>query len=114
VARLYADEDFSARVVAELRRLGHDVLTAQEDGLGGRKTPDDAILVSATTGGRPVLTFNRRHFIRFHRQGRAHAGILVCTRDTDVVALAARIHEAIAAQPVLENQLIRIIRPHRP
>lgn len=29
---LYADEDFPHPVVEELRRLGHDVLTAQEDG----------------------------------------------------------------------------------
>ena len=28
---LYADEDFSFPVVEELRRLGHDVVTAQED-----------------------------------------------------------------------------------
>ena len=30
---LYADEDFSFPVVEELRRLGHDVVTAQEDGM---------------------------------------------------------------------------------
>jgi Domain of unknown function (DUF5615) len=29
---LYADENFPLPVVQELRRLGHDVLTAQEDG----------------------------------------------------------------------------------
>ena len=29
---LYADEDFPYPVVEELRRLGHDVLTVQEDG----------------------------------------------------------------------------------
>jgi hypothetical protein len=29
---LYADENFPLRVVEELRRLGHDVLTASEDG----------------------------------------------------------------------------------
>jgi hypothetical protein len=30
--QLYADEDFPLGVVEELRRLGHDVVTAQEDG----------------------------------------------------------------------------------
>lgn len=29
---LYADENFPLRVVEELRRLGHDVLTALQDG----------------------------------------------------------------------------------
>ena len=29
---LYADENFPLRVVEELRRLGHDVITAYEDG----------------------------------------------------------------------------------
>lgn len=113
MARLYADEDFSARVVAELRRHGHNVLTAQEAGLGQRGTPDDAILASATAEGRAVLTFNRRHFIRLHRQGRVHAGLLVCTRDTDVVALAGRIHEAVESRSTLASQLIRINRPPR-
>src|SRR6516164_5330908 len=36
--QLYADENFPLPVVEELRRLGHDVLTAQED--GGQSTPD--------------------------------------------------------------------------
>jgi len=30
--QLYADEDFPLPVVEELRRLGHDVITAQQDG----------------------------------------------------------------------------------
>ncbi len=30
--RFYADENFPMDVVTELRRLGHDVLTALEDG----------------------------------------------------------------------------------
>ncbi len=33
---LYADEDFPLPAVQELRRHGHDVLTAQEDGQIGR------------------------------------------------------------------------------
>jgi len=40
--------------------------------------------------------------------------MIVCTPDDDVAALAARIHEALSALPVLDNQLIRIVRPHRP
>ena len=36
----YADEDFALPVVVELRRLGHDVVTAQEDARGGAADVD--------------------------------------------------------------------------
>ena len=62
---LYADEDFTYPVVEELRRLGHDVLTAQED--GKTRTPDPDILARAHQLGRVVLTHNRRDFERLHR-----------------------------------------------
>jgi hypothetical protein len=70
---LYADENFPLPVVEELRRPGHDVLTAQEDGRHG--TPDPDILARAYSLGRAVLTHNRRHFERLHRQGVTHSGI---------------------------------------
>ena len=91
---LYADEDFALPVVEDLRRLGHDALTAQEDGL--TSTPDPVILARAHALGRAVLTYNRRHFERLHRQGDPHSGILSATRDTDFLALAARIHGTLA------------------
>lgn len=114
MADLYADEDFSLRVVEELRHLGHDVLTAQEAGEGGRRTPDESILASAVALGRAVLTHNRRHYMRLHLQGYRHLGIVVCTRDSDVPALAARIHEVLTNCPTLANQLLRVHRPQRP
>jgi hypothetical protein len=54
---LYADEDFFYPVVEELRRLGHDVVTAQQD--GHSSAPDPIILSRATALGRVLLTFNR-------------------------------------------------------
>jgi hypothetical protein len=90
---LYADEDFSFPVVEELRRLGHDVVTAQED--GHTATPDPDILARAHSLGRAVLTYNRRHFERLHRQGAAHSGILSATHDNDFPALADRIHKVL-------------------
>ena len=42
---LYADEDFFYPIVVELRRLGHDVLTAQQDGQSS--APDPMILARA-------------------------------------------------------------------
>ena len=91
---LYADEDFPLPAVEELRRLGHDVLTVQED--GQQATPDPDVLARAHALGRAVLTHNRRHFERLHRQGADHSGILSATRDDDSSALAARIDAALA------------------
>jgi hypothetical protein len=90
---LYADEDFSLPVVEELRRLGHDVLTAQEDGRTSADDPD--ILARAHGLGRAVLTYNRRDFERLHRQGLPHSGILSAKHDSNFPALAVRIHNAL-------------------
>jgi hypothetical protein len=64
--RIYADENFPLPMVEELRRFGHDVLTAQED--GRQSAPDPDVLARAHALGRAVLTHNRRHFERLHRQ----------------------------------------------
>jgi len=108
MALLNADENFRYAVVEQLRLLGHDVLTVQEAGRQG--SSDSQVLADATAGGRAVLTFNRRHFIRLHGQVATHSGILVCT-DDNAVALASRIHQAITTCPGLNNQLLRINRP---
>jgi predicted nuclease of predicted toxin-antitoxin system len=108
---LYADEDFSFPVVEELRRLGHDVVTAQED--GRTATPDPDILARAHSLGRAVLTYNRRHFERLHRQGAAHNGILSATHDSDFPRLAARIH-AVLAGLSLGRWCLRVNRPPSP
>lgn len=91
---IYADEDFPYPAVEELRRLGHDVVTAQEDGYSSR--PDPSILARAYSQGRSVLTHNRRHYERLHRQGLNHCGILSATQDADHAALSARIDAALA------------------
>ena len=88
-----ADEDFAFPVVEHLRQLGHDILTAQED--GRTATPDLDILARAHQLSRAVLTFNRRHFERLHRQGAAHSGTISATVDQDHVALAGRIDSAL-------------------
>lgn len=110
MARLYADENFDYPIGKELRRLGHDVLTAREAGQGGKRIPDPAVLAYATAVGRAVLTLNHRDFKRLHRQGVTHAGIVSCTRDDDSAALAGRIHVAISALSSLDNQFVRITK----
>ena len=109
--RLYADEDFSLPVVVELRRLGHDVLTVQED--GRTSIPDPVVLARAHALGRAVLTYNRRHFERLNRHGAAHSGILSATRDSNFLSLAARIHAALAGLSP-GRWCLRVNRPPSP
>ena len=109
--RLYADEDFPLPAVEELRRLGHDVVTAQEDGRS--TTPDPDVLARADSLGRPVLTYNRRHYERLHRQGAAHSGILSASQDQDHPALAARIHATLVGRPP-GRRCLRVNRPPSP
>jgi predicted nuclease of predicted toxin-antitoxin system len=91
----YADEDFPLGAVEELRRLGHDVLTAQDDGY--RHKEDKEVLARAHALNRIVLTHNRRHFERLDREGQPHSGILSATQDPHKeVELAIRIHEKVA------------------
>lgn len=107
--RLYADEDFPLGAVEELRRLGHDVLTVQED--NRRRTPDADVLARAHALGRAVLTHNRRHFERLHHQGVPHSGILSASQDpNNATPLAARIHAALAGRSP-SRWCIRVNRP---
>jgi hypothetical protein len=110
---LYSNENFPFLVVAELRRLGHDVTTVHETGKSNRATPDTEILEFAVSEHRAVLTLNRKHFIALHASRSDHAGIVVCTVDADFIGQAGRIHEALAALPDLSGQLIRVNRPAR-
>ena len=110
MASLYADEDFPHPVVAELLALGHDVLTAQDAGQANQKIPDAHVLAYATALGRAVLTHNRRDYFRLHKASAEHAGIIACTHDQHVAALARRIHDALTNVADLRGQLIRITR----
>lgn len=109
MARFYANENFPLPVVTELRLLGHDVLTIQETGKGGQAKSDEEVLAFAAGALRAVLTLNRKHFIRLHRQT-GHGGIVVCTFDADFVGQANRIHAAVTQAKTLEGQLIRVNR----
>jgi hypothetical protein len=108
---LYADEDFPFPAVEFLRQLGHDVVTAHED--GRTATPDDQVLARAHQLGRAVVTYNRRHYERLHRRGLHHSGIVSATQDLDHEALADRIDQAISAlRP--GRWCIRVNRPAKP
>ena len=107
---LYADENFPFRVVQELRRLGHDVLTALEDGRANQSIPDKDLLARATAQERALLTLNRLDFKRLHRETPNHAGIVICTEDPDRISQASRISLSIVHAEDLRGKLIRVYR----
>ena len=109
--RFYADENFALAVVLELRRLGHDVLTALEDGRANQKIPDDKVLERAAELGRAVLTINRKDFKRLHDANNNHAGIFICTFDADFGGQAGRINDICRDMLEVNAKLIRIYRP---
>jgi hypothetical protein len=108
---LDADENFDFPVVRILRQQGHNVLTVLEDGRSA--APDRAILARAHALGRAVLTHNRRHFERLHRQGADHSGIVSATHDGDFPALAARLHTVLAGLSP-GRWCLRVNRPPAP
>ncbi len=112
MARFYTNENFRRRIVVSLRQLGHDVLTSFEAGNANLRIPDEEVLTFAHADNRIVLTFNRKDFIRIHRQNPTHSGIIVCTEDNDYAALAKRIDDAVSLKDNLDNQLIRLNRPN--
>lgn len=110
MARLYANENFPLPVVETLRQLGHDVLTVSDTGKAEQSMPDEAVLEFATQDDRILLTLNRKHFIRLHKQVADHAGMIVCTFDPDFTGQARRIDEAIHAASIWVGQIVRVNR----
>ena len=111
MARLYANEHFPARAVAELRRWGHDVMTVQETGRANLRWPDDEVLKFATAANRIVVTLNRQDFSRLHEADFHHAGIIACTRNENFAELAARIHELLTQEVSCAGRMLRVYRP---
>jgi hypothetical protein len=70
--RYFFDQHVDPAVAAGLRRLGIDVLTAQDAGRCGLDDPDQ--LAFATAEGRVVVTFDS-DYIALHAAGTSHAGI---------------------------------------
>ncbi len=110
MTRLYADENFPYPAVVELRRLGHDELTAAEAGQAGSAIPDADVLASAHAQGRALLTHNRKDFRHLHNQFQAHSGLILCTRDSSFTGPAARIDLILSQTPVLSGRMIRVNR----
>ncbi|MDX2141400.1 MAG: DUF5615 family PIN-like protein [Chloroflexota bacterium] len=112
MARLYADENFSQPVVNRLRELGHDVLTTRDVGKADQRISDPEVLQYASEVERILLTFNNWDFVTLHERMPDHAGIIACTEDRDIEALAQRIHAVLEANPDMKGKLVRIKRPN--
>jgi hypothetical protein len=111
MARFYSNENFPLAVVEALRALGHDVLTSLEAGNANQGTPDTEVLAFSTAQGRVLLTLNRLHFLRLHREGGgAHAGMCVCTFDPDFPVQASRIDQASRTETDLGGKVLRVYR----
>lgn len=110
MASLYSNENFPLPVVEKLRELGHDVLTIQEAGKSDQALPDAEVLAFAKGQNRTLLTLNRLHFIRLHREQSDHSGIIVCKFDPDFVSQGERIDKAIADNLPLAGKLVRVNR----
>jgi Domain of unknown function (DUF5615) len=107
----YADENFPLAVVIELRRFGHNVLTALEDGRANKAISDEKVLARSTKLVRAVLTINRIDFKRLHYSNPEHGGIVICTFDSDFIGQADRIHKACDKEDDIKRKLVRVNRP---
>jgi len=107
----YADENFPLDTVVELRRLGHDVLTALEDERANQKISDEKVLERAAELRRAVLTINRVDFKQLHNTNPNHSGVVICTFNADFVGQAQIIDADCKNLPNIKGQLVRIYRP---
>lgn len=80
----YTNENFPIKVVNLLREMGHNVLTSHEAGNANQRIPDEDVLEFAAKTGRILLTLNRHDFIELHEKISNHAGIIVCTQNSDL------------------------------
>jgi hypothetical protein len=91
--------------------LGHDVLTALQDGKANQAITDADLLARAIELELTLLTLNRQDFKRLHFEFPNHAGIIICTEDPDRLGQAERIDRAIAETVIVSGKLIRVYRP---
>lgn len=88
------------------------MLTSIEADRANQRIPDEDVIAFARSEDRAVLTFNRLHFLRLHRSTNGHhAGIIVCSEETNPTAPAHRIDRAIRDASTLPGQILRVNRP---
>jgi predicted nuclease of predicted toxin-antitoxin system len=73
--RFKVDENLPAELAEELRVLGYDADTVQDEGLSGR--PDTEVVATALTGSRIIVTLDKgiADLVRF--PGETHVGVVL-------------------------------------
>ncbi|MGA9380142.1 MAG: DUF5615 family PIN-like protein [Phormidium sp.] len=110
IGRLYSNENFPIDIVNKLRYLGHDVLTSYQAGQANQGISDDDVLKFAHQQERVVITLNREDFIKLHRDGKKHSGIIICKDDRNYDAQASKVHELILDTTELKSRLFRVFK----
>lgn len=110
-AQVYLDEDVSVLIKTLLRARGFDAITAHDEGMLAQ---DDAVhLAHATSLERCIVTHNRVHFERLHRENlaanRKHCGIIIASRRSpyEMARRLAVLLNTLAADEI-ENQLLYV------
>jgi len=111
---LLADENVDDDLVRCLRTpCGYVVRRVRDFSLlkSGDGAEDDMVLFSlAAKEHLAVLTHNESHFVNLHRASDAHYGILIIENETDTLAQARRIDEALKRAGDLRGLVIRLTR----
>ena len=100
---LYLDECVDSLLVAQLEQRGFTATSVQDQAQASVK--DEEVLAYAVQRGGAVLTHNKRHFQRLHREyeqrGHVHHGILIVPQSPlpRVEIRAAMLVHWIATQP---------------
>jgi predicted nuclease of predicted toxin-antitoxin system len=117
--RLLLNEQINPRVAAELRRKGHDVLSAGE--LGTRGASDSEQLAAAVAAQRALVTYNIGDFqallIERAHKGFSHWGIIFVSERTisqrtigPLVRALQRLLTDFPAKDALKNQAVHLTK----
>jgi Domain of unknown function (DUF5615) len=97
-----------------LQQLGYNVLTSYAAGQANQGIPDEAVLAFAQQQNHTVITFNRDDFLKLHRSGVRHSGIIICKDDRDYLGQVQTLHTYLQSQSDLTNRLIRVKKQNQP
>ena len=60
-----------------------------------------------------MITLNRDDFLRLHRSGGEHNGIVICKDDSDLQRLGQVLHDYLITQETLQNRLLRVLQQNQ-
>jgi hypothetical protein len=103
--RYFMDQHYPAAVTQGLRRIGIDVLTAQEAGRCGLPDPDQ--LAFAMTEARVLVTFGS-DYLALHQAGATHAGIAWCPQQKYGIGMLVQLLEllhGVADRDAMRNRV---------